>query len=143
MRRYDYIAAELYGYSYEHYQDKIDVHSRRFTYEMPSDAKLLEQAINESWTEEKIAEKLGIELDRVNDFKEAFHRAVKIVDSGSAYSKFEAGIRNTIDVVLEDHEIEKELKAFLIEQLLYQARDYEFLLKEELLLNFDDEFYSF
>lgn len=140
MKRYDYIAAELYGYSYEHYQGKIDVHSRKFTHELPSDAKLLEQAISESWSDEKIAEKLEIDLDRVNDFKEAFKRAVKIVDKGSAYSVFEESIKNTIDVVFEEHEIDNDLKEFLLEQLLYRARDYGFLLKEELLLDYDDEF---
>lgn len=131
MRRYDYISAEMYGYSYEKYQDKIDVQNRRFTHIMPSTVKLLEQAIKESWIDEKIARKLEIEIDKVNDFKESYRRAIKIVDENTAYLKFEAGIKDTINTVLKDHEITDELKEALIEQLLYRARDYSFLLKEE------------
>lgn len=44
MKRYDYIAAEMFGYSYSHYQDKIDIGNRRFYRIMPNEVKLLEKS---------------------------------------------------------------------------------------------------
>lgn len=42
MKRYEYIAAEIFGYSYGHCHEKIEIEKPRFTKYMPSDVKQLE-----------------------------------------------------------------------------------------------------
>lgn len=131
MKRYDYIAAEIFGYSYSHYQDKIDIGNRRFYRIMPNDVKLLEKAINESWSSEKIADKLDVDVERVSELKEAFHSACKVVDQPSSEAVFEAGIRNTIENTLSEFNIDSDTKELLVEQLMYRGKDYKYLMENE------------
>jgi len=132
MKRYDYLAAELFGYSYYHYQDKLDIGHIRFTRYMPNMVRDLERGINASWSDEKIAEKLDIELDQVSDFKESYHRATNIVDKNPPLRMFEEGIKSVIEIVFENDEFSEELKGKLVDQLMYRAKDFEFRLKEEI-----------
>lgn len=134
MKRYEYLAAEIFGYSYRHYQDKIEMENSRFTKYMPSDVKLLEQGIKEAWSTEKIAEKLEIDAERVGVFKEAYERAVKIVDQLTPYRTFEEGIKATFNIALGNNPIDDLTRAQLLEQFIYRAKDFEFLLREELEL---------
>ena len=131
MKRYDYIAAEMFGYSYSHYQDKIDIGNRRFYQIMPNEVRLLEKAINESWPTERLADKLEVDASRVSELKEAFYNACKIVDQPSPEAAFEAGIRNTVENTLSELSIDSNTKELLIEQLMYRGKDYKYLLEKE------------
>lgn len=138
MRRYDYLAAELFGYSYQHYQEKLDIHHIRFYKYMPNMVRALETGIKESWSNEKIAAKMGIEKEQVNEFKEDYFRIISIVDNNSTFKMFEEGIKATIETVFEGHTLSEEIKEQLIDQLMYRAKDFQFVLREEY-----DSIYSF
>lgn len=60
MKRYDYLAAELFGYSYQHYQEKLEIRHPRFSKYLPNVVRTLEKGINESWSDEKIANEIEI-----------------------------------------------------------------------------------
>ena len=146
MKRYDYLSAEMFGYSYEHYQEKIDIGNKRFTRYMPSQVKLLEKGLKELWPNERISYEIEIDIKEVDEYKISFGRALMIVDQKNTTSKFVAGIKDTFDVVLENEKISEAAKELLLEQLLYRAKDYEFVLRREIeseIINLrDDEWHK-
>lgn len=55
MNSRQYLAAEMYGYSYDYYQDKVDIRHERFTKYMSEDVENLKNHIDqEAFNEESI-----------------------------------------------------------------------------------------
>ena len=131
MNRYHLIAAELYGYSYAHYADKLDIGNERFRTYMPDDARTLEKAVKESWPLSKLARKLEVDEAECAKLLEAYAEAVQIVDGSDPAESFRRGVRTSIKNAVEqglqtEHDIEQ-----LVVQICYRAADLAFNLDQE------------
>ena len=131
MERVHYLAAEIFGYSYDHYQEKIEMRHIRFTKYMPEDVKVMELAEKENWSDEELADKLDIDLDKAVDYEKALINAKRIVDAENAMRSYIEGIKESIDSVVESGiENEQDINK-LVSQILYRTADFGFLLKNE------------
>jgi len=131
VNRIHYLAAEVYGYSYDNYQEKVEMGHVRFTKYMPQAIKILEKAEIEPISNSELAKKLEIEVDKIDEWKEAYKRAKEIVDAGSAGASFKTGVRETVKNYVEEDKINKESIDALVEQILYRTADFGNLLKRE------------
>jgi len=131
MKEIHYLAAEVYGYSYDNYQEKIEMGHVRFTKYMPDSIRILIKAENENWDDEKLANKLEIDIDQVNSWKNSFRNAQSIVKGEHAGDSFKIAIRKTIlDAVESGLSNDEEIET-LIEQIYYRTNDFGFLLNKE------------
>ncbi|MCH4887408.1 hypothetical protein EZV73_07490 [Acidaminobacter sp. JC074] len=131
MNRYRYIAAEMYGYSYDEYQRKLSSGNTRFTKYMPETVEAIERALEENWDHKKIAKVLEVDLDNVPEWIESFLHAKEIVDSKHAGESFRNGVKRSIlhaiDVGLDsDDKVDN-----LVEQICYRLADFSYLIKRE------------
>ena len=131
MEREHFLAAEIYGYSYDHYQEKIEMGHIRFTKIMPEDARLVEIADKENWSDEKLAEKLEVNLDKIEYYKKALNYAKRIVDAENSMKSYiesiKVSVETAVDSGIEDeHDINN-----LVSQILFRTADFGFLLKDE------------
>lgn len=58
------MAAELFNYSYDNYEDHLG-NNARFDKYMPEDAALLERAEKEEWTSEQVTAKSDFKLEGI------------------------------------------------------------------------------
>lgn len=58
LTRAQLIAAEVFGYSFHHYEDHLGIGNLRYEQLMPESAMVLEQAVRESWPLAKVAAEL-------------------------------------------------------------------------------------
>ena len=129
MDRYKLLAAELYGYSYHNY----DGHEGNLRYDtlMPNDAKIMEKAIKQNWSKEKIAKKLEIDIDKVDLYLEKTRNAIQIVDSPTPAESFRRGVRVSIkDALIEGLKTEEDIEKLVV-QICYRAADLGYLLDTE------------
>lgn len=131
MNRWQYIVAEMYGYSYDHYQDKIDIQHIRFTKYMPDDIRILEKSLDEGVSDDVLAKRLEIPVEKIDDYKEAYYRAKYVVDTKNAGEAFKNSLRLTIKNHVDQENFDDESIDALVEQILYRTTDFAFLLKNE------------
>ena len=139
MKREHYLAAEIYGYSYDHYNEKIKMGHERFSKYMPRDIEILEQSEKENWSEQRMAKALEIEIYQVKSFKDSFARAKKIVDQENAARSYIAALEASVESVVSntltkiaDTDIEPTtLSKQLVAQILYCTSDFGHLLAKE------------
>ncbi len=55
LTRKQMLAAEVFGYSYDHYADHLGIGHERFEKLMPDDIDVLEQAEQEGWDAKRLA----------------------------------------------------------------------------------------
>jgi len=130
MNRYHLLAAEIYGYSYDNYEDHLGINIR-YDKLMPKDAKLLERAVAEDWPLERIARELDRDPDEAAALREAFRAAREVVDAPTPAESFRRAVRQLIKTEVarglnDDKSIEK-----LVVQICYRAADLSFLLKRD------------
>lgn len=131
MERVHYLAAEIFGYSYDHYQEKIEMGHTRFTKYMPEDVMVMELAEKTNWSDKELADKLDIDLDKAVDYKKALINAKRIVDAENSMKSYIEGVKESIDSVVESGiENEQDINK-LVSQILYRTADFGFLLKNE------------
>lgn len=135
LSRRHLLAAELYGYSYDHYADHLGdgpgMGNVRFEKYMPHDVDALERAEREGWDAARLAAELDAEESLLPDIQSAFQEAKDIVDAPSLAQSFRRGVRHSIEHALEkglktDEDIER-----LVTQICYRAADLGYRLKVE------------
>jgi hypothetical protein len=131
MERIHYLAAELFGYSYENYNGKLEIKHVRFTKYMPETVRKLEKALDENWIDSKIAKELEIEIEEVSKWKDAYRSANRIVKNTHAGAFFKSAIRESVLHALDLGLSEEKDIDILIEQICYRTADLGFLLKVE------------
>jgi len=131
MNRHQLIAAEMYGYSYDHYQDKIDIRHKRFTKYMPQDIRTLEKGLEEGVSDAELAKRLEMDVKDIPNYKAAFERSVLVVDTKNAGEAFKVSLRQTLVNYIERGKFDKENIDAIIEQILYNTTDFAFLLRRE------------
>lgn len=122
LKRIHLLAAEIFSYSYSNYEGHLGI-NKRFDELMPKDAEMLETAVNEGWSVEKVANNLQTSLDAAQKFINATREALIIVDASNPAESFREGIRQSIQHALEDGLDSEEAIESLIIQICYRAAD--------------------
>lgn len=131
MTRKHLLASEVFGYSYEHYDDHLGINPRFDRY-MPREIDTLEQADRENWDIAKLAKRLERSEEEAENLLAALKDAVEVVDAPNAAESFRNGVRQSIRNALADGGLssDKEIEE-LVTQICYRAADLAFLLDSE------------
>lgn len=131
MNRHQLMAADVFGYSYDHYFDRIGIGKIRFDKLMPNDIKLLERAIAEKWKLERVARELEIDTDAAASLLEATRNAMAIADAPTPTEAFRTSLRNLVQRVSEKGLDSDESIENLVLQICYRVADFSHLLTRE------------
>jgi len=130
MNRYHFLAAEIFSYSYANYEDHLGI-NLRFDKYMPDDARTLERAVKESWDRERIARKLDIPLDKVEEYLQAYRAACDVVDAENPAESFRWALRHCIERAIQAGLRDENSIEELVKQICYRAADLALLLDRE------------
>lgn len=131
MKRVHYIAAEMFGYSYDNYYEKVEMGHIRFTKYMPDNVRMMEKAEKEQWSDVRLAKQLEVEIGKLVEFKSAYADAVRIVDADNSANAYIEGIKQSLKNAIEAGlESEADFNQ-LVSQILYRTADLSLLLREE------------
>jgi len=125
------LAAELYGYSYAYYADHLGIGHIRFEEWMPESVEVLEQAVEEGWSHEEIAEALEIPETEVEGWLRLYREAKEIVDAPTPAEGFRRGVKFSIQYALEEGLEDEASIERLVTQIGYRAADLAFRLDME------------
>lgn len=130
MKRIHFLAAELYSYSYDNYQAHLGIGNARFDKLMPDDAKLLERAEIEGWTDEQIAAESDFEVEDVPRWREKFREAKDIIDAETPAQSFLRSVRASVEYAVEEGLDDEKSIENLVGQICYRAADFSHLIKQ-------------
>jgi len=127
-RRY-LLAAEIYGYSYDYYEDHLG--NVRFDELMPRQVDTLERAEGESWDDARLAATLEMGAGEIPALRDLYRRAVSIVDAPTPAESFRRGVRFSIqDALREGLDLNnEEAVERLVGQICHRAADLGYLLE--------------
>lgn len=128
LNRDQLLAAEIYSYSYDNYENHLGIGNLRFEKYMPDGARTLEQAVKENWPRERIAKKLEVEPDHVDEYMTAYRNALDVVDAENPAESFRAAVRQCIERALRAGLRDENSIEELVKQICYRAADLGFLL---------------
>ncbi len=133
MTKKHLLAAELFHYSYDHYDDHLEGGNLRFTKLMPRDIEVMQRAEKENWTHKQIAKAIEIDEERVPGWLESWERAKDIVNAVNPSESFRKGVKySIIDALREGLSLEDNEKIDdLVIQICYRAADLGYLLDRE------------
>jgi hypothetical protein len=129
MKREHLLAAELFSYSFEIYRNHMGIGNNRFETYMPHDAKLLEQAESEQWSDDRIAHELEVERDSVPEWRKKIIRAKPIVDAPNPAESFRLSVQFSIQDALDKGITSSKEIEDLANQICYRASDMSVLLE--------------
>ncbi len=129
MKRVHYIAAEVFGYSYDNYQDHLEGGNACFTRYMPDDISTLERAAGESWDRKRLAKALAIGEDKVEGWLRACREGKDSVDTPDPVQAFRKGVGYSIKHALEGGLEDEDSIQRLITQICYRVADLGSLIK--------------
>jgi hypothetical protein len=127
MERIYLLAAEIFSYSYAHYEDHLGI-NERFDRIMPRHAQMLETALKEEWPIDKVAHELEVPADIARGYLIAVKDALEIVDAENPAESFRNAVRQCIKSALEDGLDSPEAIESLVMQICYRAADLGLLL---------------
>jgi hypothetical protein len=135
------LAAELFGYSYEHYEDHLAVGNIRFVELMPEEVDALEQAERENWDRQRILDEIDVEEERLDEWIRHFYAAREIVDSRTPIEAFRRGVSYSITMAVEEGLEDASSINRLVTQICYRVADLAYLLEMSgaMLSDFMDE----
>ena len=128
MKRIHFLAAELFSYSYDNYEGHLDV-NKRFDVFMPENARLMEQAKKEGWSDERIAKECDIDIEKVPDWRDQFNEALEIVDAKTPAESFRRAVRASVEYAVKEGLDDEKSINNLIGQICYRAADLSCILK--------------
>ncbi len=124
-RRY-LLAAEIFGYSYDNYEDHLG--NARFDELMPRQVDTLERAEGEDWDDARLAATLERDAGEIPALRALYRRAVSIVDAPTPAESFRRGVRFSIQDALEEGLDDEEAVDRLVGQICHRAADLGYLL---------------
>jgi hypothetical protein len=141
LDRRELLAAETFSYSYANYDNHLGIGNVRFDELMPNDVDILEQAEQEEWEDDRLAESLGVPAEQVGLWRESYRRAKEIVDAPTPAESFRRGVRYSIHDALAQGLNDEEAIEGLVTQICYRAADLAYLLdlEEELLSEYSED----
>ena len=131
MNRYHLLAAEIYGYSYDNYQDHLGIGNVRFDKLMPDDARNLERAVAKNWSVQRVARELKVDEAQAQEALRAFRTALEVVDAENAAESFRCAVRQVIESAIRKGVGDENSVEHLVTQICYRAADLGFLLERE------------
>ena len=131
MNRKQLLAAETFAYSYANYADHLGIGNARFDKLMPDDVDILEQAVQEEWDDERLAEALEVSAEDVDFWRVSYRRAKEIVDASDPAEAFRHGVRYSIIDAIEEGLVNEDDIEALVTQICYRAADLAYLLELE------------
>jgi hypothetical protein len=131
MNEIHILAAELYGYSYNNYENHLAVDNMRFTTYMPEGVRILQRAEIEHWPQERIAEELELSAEEVEVMVEDFRKAKEIVFSQNASESFRNAVRDSIQTAMKNGLNTADDVEELVIQICFRASDLGYLLDRE------------
>ncbi|MCP4690925.1 MAG: hypothetical protein GY859_22930 [Desulfobacterales bacterium] len=130
MKRKHRLAADIFGYSYFHYQDHLGGHER-FDHIMPDDAETLEKALKEKWSLQRVAREIEIDVKDAPTYLEAAEKALEIANAENLAESFRVAVRHSVEKALEEGLESPKSIDELVKQICYNAADFGFRLDEE------------
>jgi hypothetical protein len=130
MERIQLLAAEIFKYSYANYEDHLGG-NERFDTLMPEDAKILETALKEGWSIEKVANRLEVSSENARQLLNATREALDIVDADNPAESFRKAVRFSIHYALEEGLNGEEAIENLVTQICYKTADLGYLLDQK------------
>lgn len=130
MERIHFLAAEIFSYSYDNYDDHLGI-NERFDTLMPRDAEMLETALKKEWSIEKVAQELEVSAEIARKFLFAAKEALEIVDAENPAESFRNAVRQSIELALKDGLDCTEAIESLVTQICYRAADLGFILDKK------------
>ena len=131
MKRIHFLAAELFNYSYDNYEDHLGIGNARFDKLMPDDVVVFEQAEIEGWSDEKVATKTDHKIEDIPEWRDRFKEALAIVDAESPAESFLLGVKASVDYAVTKGLDDEQSIENLVGQICYRAADLSCLLKQK------------
>ena len=131
MERKQFLAAELFAYSFANYEDHLGIGNVRFEKLMPEEATFLERAEDEGWSDEEVVAKSEISAAEVAESRRRFQRARAVVDAPDVAAAFRTGVRFSIEDAVAEGLRDGAAVERLVTQVCYRAADLAFLLDRE------------
>lgn len=129
MTREQFLAAEIYGYSFNNYKDHLGIGNIRYEQLMPEAVMTLERAAKENWPISRVAEVLEVEIDHAKQLTAAFDRARQVVDAENPAEMFRNAVRISVQDSLTTGLQDAESIDALVKQICYRAADLGFVLQ--------------
>jgi len=131
------MAAEIFGYSYAHYEDHLSTGNVRFNKLMPKDVNIMERAEQEGWNSARLAQAIEIPEEEVELWRQKYQEAKEIVDAPTSAEAFRRGVRYSIQHAVKKGLGDKPSIERLVTQICYRAADFGFRLAMERKQLFD------
>ncbi|HVS31909.1 MAG TPA: hypothetical protein VMS98_10665 [Thermoanaerobaculia bacterium] len=127
LDRWKLLAAETFSYSYDNYADHRG--NARFDRYMPQDVRILDHAVRESWTIDRLAKELERSEEDARKLLNAFSEALDVVDAPSPAESFRRSVRQVVKrAAHEGLETDDQIEALVV-QICYRVADLSFLLR--------------
>jgi hypothetical protein len=130
MTRVQLLAAEIFAYSFDNYANHLGIGHHRFEKYMPHDARLLERAEKESWSDERVAKALELDVAEVPAWRKRYREAVEVVDAPNVAEAFRNGVRQSLIRELQRHQLSDAEVEIVVKQICYRAADLSYLLDQ-------------
>ncbi len=131
MERKHFLAAEIYGYSYDNYDGHLEAQNARFTQLMPADVETLRTAVEENWDDATLAKALDVDQAKAEFWRQLYRDAVTIVDAESRVQAFRTALRVSIRTALKEGLADEASIERLVTQVCYRVADLSYLLQRE------------
>ena len=141
MTREQLLAAEIFTYSFANYANHLGIGHLRFEKIMPEAARNLERAEKESWSDDRLAKAIEVEVSEVPKWRKRYWDAVEVVDAKSPAEAFRNAVRQVLTLDLRGHTIADAEIESAVKQICYRAADLSFLLdqRREKLSDYSEE----
>lgn len=130
MRRY-LLAAEIFGYSYAHYAERLFDGHVRFSEVMPRAVPVLARAVREGWDDVRLAKALDVPVEEAESYRQAYCSAREILDAPSPAESLRRGVRQSIRNALQEGLTDESAIEDLVEQICYRVADFIYLVDLE------------
>ena len=128
MERIHYLAAEIFFYSYDNYDDHLGI-NERFDRLMPNDARLLDAALDGDFDAKDLAKRLDVDEDELIELLARAKNGRTIVDAASPAQGFREAVKQSIEFAVKKGLDDPAAIDALAGQICYRAADLSFLLK--------------
>ena len=131
LQRKHYLAAEIYGYSYDNYSDHLEIRNLRFTRYMPEDVDTLQRALEENWDNARLAKIMKISEEKAEFWRQLYRDALDIVDAESLVQSFRTALRVSIRNAMKEGLTDEDSIERLVTQVCYRVADLSYILRQE------------
>ena len=128
LTRAQLIAAEVFGYSFDNYEDHLGIGNPRYERLMPESAMVLEQAVSESWPIVRVAARLNASEQSAGELLAAYRRAIAVIDAENPAESFRNAVRFSVQDAVSGQLSSEAAIEKLVTQICYRAADLAYLL---------------